>query len=41
MTYNSTNAIFGRLLRTKDGDVVTLKYWKQEEEKASDIPYYN
>lgn len=41
MTFNSTNAIFGRLLRTKEGDVVTLRYWKQEEEKASDVPYYS
>jgi len=40
MTFNSTNAIFGRLLRTKEGDVVTLKYWKQQESKASDLPYY-
>lgn len=40
MTFNSTNAIFGRLLRTKEGDVVTLRYWKQEEDKASDQPYY-
>lgn len=41
MTFNSINAVFGRLLRTKEGDVVTLKYWKQEESVASDVPYYS
>jgi hypothetical protein len=39
--FNTTNAIFGRLLRTKDGHVVTMKYWKQEEEVSSDTkPYF-
>ena len=40
-TFNPVNAIFGRLLRTADGHVVTLAYWKQEENMAHDeIPYY-
>lgn len=40
VTFNSTNAIFGRLLKTKDNRIVTLAYWKQEETTSSDhIPY--
>src|SRR5262245_27770024 len=27
VSFNPTNAIFGRLLRTKDGHIVTLAYW--------------
>ena len=39
--FNSTNAIFGRLLRTPDGKVVTLAYWNQKEEVAKDdVPYF-
>ncbi|MCK9402777.1 MAG: hypothetical protein M0Q26_05210 [Chitinophagaceae bacterium] len=39
--FNTTNAIFGRLLKTSDGHVVTLSYWKQQEPVAHDeIPYY-
>ena len=39
--FNVTNAIFGRLLRAKDGRVVTMKYWKQQEEVSSDAkPYF-
>ena len=41
VTFNPTNAIFGRLLRTKDGHVVTLAYWNQQESTSQDeIPYY-
>jgi hypothetical protein len=41
VTFNSTNAIFGRLLRTKDGHVVTLAYWNQQESAShDDVPYY-
>lgn len=40
-TFNPTNAIFGRLLRTKNGRVVTLAYWQQKEtESHDDIPYF-
>ena len=41
VSFNPTNAIFGRLLRTKDGHVVTLSYWQQKEAVSQDeIPYY-
>lgn len=40
-TFNTINAIFGRLLKTKDGHIVTLAYWHQKETKShDDIPYY-
>jgi hypothetical protein len=41
VTFNATNAIFGRLLKTDDGKIVSLAYWKQAE-KVSDntVPYY-
>ena len=40
-TFNSINAIFGRLLKTPDGHVVTLAYWHQQENISHDeIPYY-
>lgn len=39
--FNPTNAIFGRLLKTRDGHIVTLAYWNQKEETPKDaIPYY-
>jgi len=39
--FNSTNAIFGRLLRTPLGRVVTMAYWQEKEAEANDeIPYY-
>ena len=41
VTFNPTNAIFGRLLRTPDRHVVTLAYWHQKESKSRDeVPYY-
>jgi len=41
VTFNPTNAIFGRLLKTTDGHVVTLAYWQQKESKSHDeVPYY-
>ena len=40
-TFNTINAIFGRLLKTPDGHVVTLAYWHQQENVSHDeIPYY-
>jgi len=40
-TFNWVNAIFGRLLKTKDGHIVTLAYWQQQETASHDeIPYY-
>lgn len=39
--FNATNAVFGRLLKTGDGHIVTLAYWRQQEKVAHDqIPYY-
>lgn len=39
--FNPTNAVFGRLLKTADGRVVTLAYWRQQEQKADDsVPYF-
>ncbi len=41
VTFNSTNAIFGRLLKTPDKHIVTLSYWQQKEkEPKDDIPYF-
>ncbi len=41
VTFNPTNAIFGRLLHAKDGHVVTLAYWNQQESTSQDeVPYY-
>ena len=40
-TFNPINAIFGRLLKTPDGHIVTLAYWQQKESVSHDeIPYY-
>lgn len=39
--FNPVNAIFGRLLKTPEGRVVTLAYWKQHETISHDqVPYY-
>jgi hypothetical protein len=41
VVFNATNAIFGRLLHTTDGHVVTLAYWEQEENiSRDDVPYF-
>lgn len=41
VAFNATNAIFGRLLHTNNGHVVTLKYWQQKESVAHDeVPYF-
>ncbi|MGZ5287253.1 MAG: hypothetical protein ACXWB9_08720 [Flavisolibacter sp.] len=41
VTFNAVNAIFGRLLKTKTGNKVTLAYWQQKEIVSQDeIPYY-
>lgn len=40
-TFNPINAIFGRQLKTRDGHIVTLAYWNQEESRSNDdIPYF-
>lgn len=42
VTFNAVNAIFGRLLKTRGGKIVTLAYWNQEENIPSDeIPYFD
>lgn len=40
-TFNATNAVFGRALKTRDGHVVTLAYWQQKEAVSHDeVPYF-
>ena len=40
-TFNWVNAIFGRMLKTKDGHFVTLAYWQQQDQVSNDeVPYY-
>lgn len=40
-TFNSINAIFGRLLTSPDGHIVTLGYWQQKESVSNDeVPYF-
>src|SRR4249920_3998658 len=36
VVFNATNAIFGRLLRSSDGHIVTLAYWEQLESESRD-----
>lgn len=39
--FNPTNAVFGRLLKTSDGHVVTLAYWQQKAVESNDeLPYF-
>ncbi len=41
-TFNPINAIFGRMLKTKNGRIVTLAYWNQQESSSHDeIPYFD
>ncbi len=41
LRFNPVNAIFGRMLRTADGRVVTLAYWQQRDTEArDDVPYF-
>ena len=41
LTFNATNAIFGRQLKTAEGNIVTLAYWQQKETVSNDqIPYF-
>ena len=42
IAFNPINAIFGRLLHTPDGHIVTLAYWQQKERIShDDIPYFD
>ena len=38
-TFNTINAIFGRLLKAPDGHVVTLAYWNQQEKTSHDVRF--
>lgn len=39
--FNPINAIFGRLLKTPEGQIVTLAYWQQKEKVSHDeVPYF-
>jgi hypothetical protein len=41
LSFNPTNAIFSRLLKSSDGHIITLSYWKQESLVSDDsIPYF-
>ncbi len=41
-TFNTINAIFGRMLKTKNGHIVTLAYWQQKESVSHDeVPYFD
>jgi hypothetical protein len=40
-TFNTINAIFGRMLKTREGSIVTLAYWNQQEAVSNDeVPYF-
>ena len=42
VTFNSTNAIFGRSLKAPGGHIVTLAYWRQKDkEPQDDVPYFD
>ena len=42
LTFNAINAVFGRLLHTVDGHIVTLSYWQQKDAVSDDsIPYFD
>lgn len=41
MMFNPVNAVFGRLLKTPGGHIVTLAYWQQQEKEPDDEkPYF-
>jgi hypothetical protein len=42
LTFNATNAIFGRQLKTADGRIVSLAYWQEKESVSNDkLPYFD
>ena len=42
LTFNATNAIFGRQLKTDNGTIVTLAYWQEKETVSNDeVPYFD
>jgi hypothetical protein len=41
VSFSPVNAVFGRLLKAKDGHVVTLAFWQQKEAVSHDeVPYF-
>lgn len=41
VSFNPINAVYGRLLKTAQGNVVTPKYWQQKEIVSHDeVPYF-
>lgn len=41
VSFNPTNAIFGRLLKSQDGKIVTMAYWLEKEKVSDpDVPYF-
>lgn len=41
LMFNPTNAVYGRLLRTHKGDIVSAAYWlQQEKENNAEVPYF-
>jgi hypothetical protein len=42
LTFNATNAIFSRQLKTADGHIVSLAYWQEKEAVSNDeVPYFD
>lgn len=42
VSFNAINAVYGRLLKTNTGAVVTMAYWLQKEKISNDsIPYFD
>ena len=40
--FNVINALMGRMLKTKDGSIVTVDFWNQKEVVSHDnIPYFS
>jgi hypothetical protein len=40
--FNVTNALMGRMLKTKEGKIVTVDFWNQRETLSNDnIPYFS
>jgi hypothetical protein len=40
--FNAVNAVFGRLLKAPGGHIVTLAYWRQQENEPDDEkPYFD
>ncbi len=41
VTFNTINALYGRLLKTENGHIVTPSFWEQKDPESHDeIPYF-